>query len=93
MTKAEFEKRIKEFNLQKVYQEDEKTNIFGTKKELYIDKGTNDLYGCFFEEEKEMYIIFFIDAERGVAKDIGKSKTEDEAYEKLFNKIKKWSLK
>ncbi len=93
MDKAEFEKRIKEFKLQKIYQEDEMENIFGNKKELYIDKETSDLYGCFFEEEKQKYVIFFIDAERGIAKDIGSYKTEEEAYEKLFNKIKKWSLK
>lgn len=93
MTKSEFEKRVKEFNLQKVYQEDETTKIFGAKKDLYIDKKTNDLYGCAFDERKNLYIIFFIDAERDIAKDIGKYKTEDEAYEKLFNKIKKWSAK
>ncbi len=93
MTKSEFEKRVKEFNLQKVYQEDETTKIFGTKKELYIDKKTNDLYGCAFDEAKELYVIFFIDSERDIAKDIGRFKTEDEAYEKLFNKIKKWSTK
>ena len=93
MTKSEFEKRVKEFNLQKVYLEDETTKIFGTKKEIFIDKDTNDLYGCAFYENKNLYIIFFIDAERDIAKDIGRFKTEDEAYEKLFNKIKKWSLK
>ena len=93
MTKSEFEKKVKEFNLQKVYQEDETTKVFGTKKELFIDKTTNDLYGCAFDETKNIYIIFFIDAERDIAKDIGKFKTEDEAYEKLFNKIKKWSTK
>ena len=93
MTKSEFEKRVKEFNLQKVYQEDETTKIFGTNKEIFIDKDTNDLYGCAFDENKNLHIIFFIDAERDIAKDIGRFKTEDEAYEKLFNKIKKWSLK
>lgn len=93
MTKAEFEKRIKEFNLQKVYYEDEIKRFFGNQKELYLDKETSDLYGCFFDEETKKYIVFFVDAERGVARDIGSYKTEDEAYEKLFNKIKKWSLK
>ena len=51
-----YEKRVKEFNLQKVYQEDETTKIFGTKKEIFIDKDTNDLYGCAFDENKNLYI-------------------------------------
>ena len=93
MTKSEFEKRIKEFNLKKVYREDEITNVFGRKKELYIDKITNDLYGCAFDETRKLYIIFFIDLERDIARGIGKSQTEDEAYERLFYKIKKWSTK
>lgn len=90
MTKVEFEKRIKKFNLQKVYHEDEIQKIFGKLKEIYIDKVTNDIYGCFFEEKEKQYIIFFIDAERGVARDFGSFKTEDEAYERLFIKIDKW---
>ena len=90
MTKAEFEKKIKKLNLQKVYQEDEFQKIFGKLKEIYIDKETNDIYGCFFEEEQKQYIIFFIDAERGIARDFGCFKKEDEAYERLFIKIYQW---
>ena len=90
MTKAEFEKKIKKLNLQKVYQEDEFQKIFGKLKEIYIDKTTNDIYGCFFEEAPKRYIIFFIDSERGIARDFGSFKTEEEAYECLFIKIDKW---
>ncbi len=90
MIKAEFEKRIKKLNLQKVRQEDELKKIFGKLREIYIDKDTNDIYGCFFEEEQKQYIIFFIDAERGIARDFGSFKTDDEAYERLFIKIDKW---
>lgn len=91
MTKAEFEKRIKKLNLQKVYQEDEFQKIFGKLREIYIDKKTNDIYGCFLEESQKRFIIFFIDAERGIARDFGSFKTEEEAYERLFLKIDKWS--
>ncbi len=93
MNKAEFEKKVKEFNLQKIHYDDEMQRVFGNSRNLYLDKETCDLYGCFFDEETKKFIIFFVDAERSVAKDIGSYKTEEEAYEKLFNKIKKWSLK
>lgn len=83
-------KKNKKMNLQKVYQEDEFQKIFGKLKEIYIDKETNDIYGCFFGEEQKQYIIFFIDAERGIARDFGCFKTEDEAYERLFIKIYQW---
>lgn len=88
MNKEEFEKRIKEFKLQKIYQENGIKNIFGNEKELYIDKVTNDIYGCFYEEDKKRFVIFFIDTEREIIKNLGNFKTEEEAYEKLFDKIK-----
>ena len=90
MTKTEFEKKIKKLNLQKVYKDNGFEKIFEKIKEIYIDKTTNDVYGCFFDTEQKNYIIFFIDAERGIAKDLGDFRTEDEAYEHLFFKIDKW---
>lgn len=90
MTKTEFEKKIKKMNLQKVRQEDGLEKIFEKLKEIYIDKATNDIYGCFFDTERKNYIIFFLDSERGIARDLGDFKTEDEAYEHLFFKIDKW---
>lgn len=89
MKKAEFEKKIKKLNLQKIYQEDEFQKVFGKLKEIYIDKNTNDIYGCFFEEKQKEYIIFFVDSERGVIKDFGSFKTEEDAYERLFININK----
>ena len=89
MKKAEFEKKIKKLNLQKIYQEDEFQKVFGKLKEIYIDKNTNYIYGCFFEEKQKEYIIFFVDSERGVIKDFGSFKTEEDAYERLFIKINK----
>lgn len=89
MTKVEFEKNIKKINIQKVSYEDQIVKYFGDKRELYLDKKSCDLYGCFFEKEEKQYIIFFVDTERGIAKDLGKYKTEDEAYNMLFKYIKK----
>ena len=89
MTKTEFEKKIKKMNLQKVRQEDGLEKIFEKLKEIYIDKATNDIYGCFFDTERKNYIIFFLDSERGIARDLGDFKTEDEAYEHLFFQIAK----
>ena len=91
MTKLEFENKVKKINIQKVRQDDEFFKLFGKSREIFIDnKNNNDIYGCFFEEKEKMYIIFFIDAERGIARDLGEFKTESEAYEQLFFYIDKW---
>lgn len=90
MTKLEFEKKIKDFKLQKVSYENDLQNKVAKLKELYLDKRSCDLYGCFFDKENKEYVIFFIDAERGIMKDFGSYKTEEEAYEKLFIRINKW---
>lgn len=84
MTKTEFEKKIKKLELQKIYYENEIQNKILKLRELYLDKKYYDLYGCFFDQENKEYIIFFVDAERGVIKDFGSYKSEDEAYEQLF---------
>lgn len=90
MTKLEFERKIKEFKLQKISYENEAQNKFGKSKDLYFDKRNSDLYGCFFEQGSKEYVVFFVDIERGVAKEIGTYKTEAEAYEDLFLRIQNW---
>lgn len=90
MNKLEFERKIKAFNIQKISYDAEMAKVFGKGRELYLDRNTCDLYGCFYEDEVKEFIIFFMDAERGIARDLGNYKTEKEAYENLFIRMKKW---
>ena len=90
MTKLEFERKIKEFEVQKVFCENEPQNKASKLRELYLDKKNSDLYGCFYDKENKEYVIFFIDAERGIMKDLGSYKNENEAYEKLYLNIHRW---
>ena len=90
MTKLQFERKIKGLKIQKIHYENELQNKMAKLRELYLDKKTCDLYGCFFDKEIKEYVIFFIDAERGIMKDFGSYKTEDEAFEKLYLNIHRW---
>lgn len=84
MKKSEFEKKIKELDVEKVYPQGRKDEHI---REFYKDSREN-IYGCYYNDVE--YIIFYKDIERGMIKEFGRFKTEDEAYDKLFEKIVKW---
>lgn len=88
MKKREFEKKIKDMNLDKLYYQDRKPEI---SKGIYEDNEKNCIYGCYFDGEK--YVAFFKDTERSIIREIGNFTSEDEAYDKLFEAIKLWSKK
>lgn len=86
MKKREFEKKIKDMNLDKLYYQDRKPEF---SKGIYEDNDKNCIYGCYFDGEK--YVVFFKDTERSIIREIGNFTSEDEAYDKLFEVIKLWS--
>lgn len=86
MKKREFEKKIKDMNLDKLYYQDIKPEF---SKGIYEDNDKNCIYGCYFDGEK--YVVFFKDTERSIIREIGNFTSEDEAYDKLFEVIKLWS--
>lgn len=86
MKKSEFERKIKELKLEKIYCEGKTEE---QSKEFY--ETNSGIYGCY--KDKDMYIVFFKDSERGIIKEIGCYKTEDEAYSKLFETINLWNNK
>lgn len=88
MKKQEFEKRIKQMKLDKLYYQDRKPEF---SKGIYEDNDKNCIYGCYFDGEK--YVVFFKDTERSIIREIGNFTSEDEAYDKLFEVIKLWSKK
>ncbi len=90
MKKAEFEKKIKELKLEKIHRNGKIQTYSKNQKELYKDNKRDNLYGCYFHEKDEEYVIFFTDSERGIVENIGFYKTEDEAYDSLFLTIKDW---
>lgn len=90
MKRLEFEKKIKELKLEKVYREGKLQTYSNEKREFYRDSARDNLYGCYYNEKTKYYIIFFTDAERDVVVELGHFSTEEEAYEKLFETIKKW---
>lgn len=87
MKKREFEKKIKEMNLDKLYYQDRKPEF---TKGIYEDN-KNCIYGCYLDGEK--YVVFFKDTERAIIKELGSFKSEDEAYDKLFEIINLWAKK
>lgn len=91
MTKQEFENKIKQLNLEKVYLNGKIQTYTKNQKEIYRDNQRDNLYGCYYNELDKKYITFFTDAERGIVETIGEYKTEEEAYDNLFKIIKKWN--
>lgn len=90
MKKTEFEIKIKEMKLEKIHRNGKIQTYSENQKEFYKDNQRDNLYGCYYNENDKEYVIFFSDAERGVVENIGFYKTEDEAYDNLFKKIKEW---
>lgn len=88
MKKVEFERKLKELKLEKVYYEGKS---YTEPKNFYEDKRKNNVYSCYYDGTN--YVIFFKDAERGIVRELGYYKTEDEAYNKLFEIINEWAKK
>lgn len=89
MKKKEFEKKVKELNLDRIYYRGRMTQ--DPSKGFFEDSDENGIYGCYQEGEK--YVVFFKDTERAIIKVIGNYETEDEAYDKLFETISLWAQK
>lgn len=89
MNKKEFEKKIKELNLEKIYYQTRKNEY--SKEIVYEESNKHNLYGCYLDGDS--YVIFFKDAERGLIKELGYYKTEEEAYDELFRIISLWANK
>lgn len=87
MKKREFEKRIKELNLERIYYRGRM--VQDPSKSFFEDSDENGIYGCYLDGEK--YVIFFKDTERAIIKVIGTYDTEDEAYDKLLETISLWA--
>ena len=87
MDKKEFEKRAKELNFKKVHK-----GIFKLRNpdegDYYIGRNILNIYGC--KKNLGEYVIFFKDSERGITTELGRYKTEEEAYEKLLETMTDW---
>lgn len=87
MKKSEFENKIKEIQCEKIIYEGKFKTYLKNQKEYYIDRNRDNLYGCYFNDDEDEFVIFFLDPERGILKEIGHYKTEDEAYDNLYKKM------
>ena len=90
MKKIEFEKKIKEFNLDKIVHEGQLKTYSNKEKSFYKDHKRENLYGCYLDEDGR-FIIFFTDAERGIVRELGSFAKEDEAYDALYKILVEWS--
>lgn len=82
----EFEKKAKAYNIAKVIRDGKLNTGYDNNKSLYIDTQNFNIYGCDFVDKK--YVIYFIDPEREIIKEIGIYDTKDEAFDNLFKTIK-----
>lgn len=89
MKKVEFEKKIKELNVKRIYFNN-RPYEYEFSRNFYDDDKEN-IYGCYYNGHE--YIIFFKDIERGVTSEIDRFRTEDEAYDSLYERIVKWLKK
>jgi len=87
MKKIEFESKLGKLGLKKVFSEGMLQN-YKEHREFYKYSQTGVFFGCY--SKKGEIVVFFKDSERGVEKMIGQFDSEDEAYENLYNAIKKW---
>lgn len=90
MKKSEFERKIKELKLEKIHRNGKIQVYSQNHNELYKDNKRDNLYGCYYDDKDKEYVIFFTDAERGIVEHIGVYRTEDDAYDNLFQTIKEW---
>lgn len=89
MKKIEFESKIKELNVERIYFRGKQLE-YEYAREFYNDEKGN-VYGCYHNGHE--YVIFFKDLERGVTDELDKFKTEDEAYDNLYERLIKWTKK
>ena len=85
MKKSEFEEKIKEFNLEKIYHDGRLISYSDEESSYYMDHLREEIYGC--NVLNKVYIAFFTDLERGMIIELGRFRSEDDAYEKLFNTL------
>ena len=90
MKKVEFEKKIKELKLEKVYREGKIQVYSNEQNDYYRDKIKDNIYGCCLRPNTKDYVIFFTDVERGIVVDLGSFATEEKAYEELFEIVRNW---
>ena len=88
MKKSEFEEKIKELNLEKIYHDGRLISYSDEESSYYMDNLREEIYGC--HVKGKIYIIFFTDLERGMITELGRFHSEDEAYQKLFNTLIEW---
>lgn len=82
MEKERFESEIKKIGLEKVYYSG--TFQSYTSKTYYIDNNQFNIYGVYYDKDKEKHKVFFTDTERGILNEIGIYETEEIAYDNLF---------
>lgn len=87
MEKRDFENKLNELNFKKVHRGILKLRNL-CEGEYYIGNNQLNIYGC--RKNKNKYIIFFKDSERGITTELGQFDTESEAYDKLFEVMNTW---
>jgi len=88
MNRVEFEEKLKEYNLERIYHNGYLKTYENEQKMYYRDQIRENIYGC-YKSNKE-YVIFFSDAERGIITELGRFFSEEDAFTNLLKILKKW---
>ena len=86
MNKKEFVNKAEKLGIYSVPREEKE--LIGKKAYYFLDEKSLDLYGVYKDKDKK-YIIFYKASERGIFKIIDECKSEEEAWDKLYEDIKK----
>ena len=91
MNKNEFEEKIKTLNIKRVKNKSLIKSFLERNREYYINKNELNIYGMYNKDNE--FIIFFKDIERAVITELGRFKTEDEAFDSLYSTMISWENK
>ena len=86
MNKKDFLKKVEKLGCTRVPRNEKE--LLGKNAVYLLEEKTGDLYGIYKNKENK-YVLFYKASERAISKTIGEYDIEDEAFEKLYDYIKK----
>ena len=87
MEKKDFESMMKKLKYKRIHNKMEKKDYC----DYYVNSKELNIYGI--NKEKDKYVVFYKDSERGIVTEIGKFDNDNDAYEKLKETVHIWEEK
>ena len=84
MKKKEFESKMKKLHYKRVHNKGEESDFC----DYYVNPKELNIYGI--NKDKDVFVAFYKDSERGIVTEIGRFKNDEDAYGKLMETVDSW---